>query len=79
MQVEEVAVARPDMPAGRVTASARQQRQAGADEALGVGHRLPVEPPDLGRERIDERVAVGIQQGAVHVTTGSSVVGAGVV
>ena len=55
------------------------RRQAGVDEALGVGDRPPVEPGDPGRERVYERVELGIRQGAVHVAIGLSLVGADVV
>ena len=50
------------------------RRQAGVDEALGVGDRPLVEPGDPGRERLDERVQIGIGQGAIDVAVGLGLV-----
>ena len=46
------------------------RRQAGVDEALGVGDRPFVEPGDPGRERIDERLQFGVGQRAIDVAVG---------
>jgi hypothetical protein len=45
-------------------------RQASIDKALGVGDCPFVERGDPGRERVHERVQVGIGQGAIHVAVG---------
>ena len=42
------------------------RRQAGVDEALGVGDGPLVEPGDPGRERLYVRVEFGIGQGAIR-------------
>ena len=46
------------------------RRQAGIDEALGLGDRPFVEPGDPGRERFYECVEIGIGQGAIDVAVG---------
>ena len=50
------------------------RRQAGVDEALGVGDRPFVEPGDPGRERLYERVQIGVGQGAIDVAVGLGLV-----
>jgi hypothetical protein len=44
--------------------------QAGVDEPLGVGDRQFSEPGDPGRERLYERVYIGVGQGTIHVAVG---------
>ena len=48
------------------------RRQAGVDEPLGVGDRPFVEPSDPRRERLYERVQIGVGQGSIHVAIGLS-------
>src|SRR5579859_6562625 len=44
------------------------RRQAGVDEALGLGDRPFVELGDPCRERLNERIKFGVGQGAINVT-----------
>ena len=46
------------------------RRQAGVDQALGVGDRPFVELGDAGRERFYEHVEIGVGQGAINVAVG---------
>jgi hypothetical protein len=50
------------------------RRQAGIDEALGVGDCLLVKPGNPGRQRVHECVEVGIGQCPVHVAIGLGLV-----
>jgi hypothetical protein len=46
------------------------RREAGVDEALGVGDRPFVEPGDPVSERLHERVQIGVGQGAINLAVG---------
>ena len=46
------------------------RRQAGVDQALGVGDRPFVELGDAGRERFYKRVEIGVGQGTINVAVG---------
>src|ERR1700733_2781983 len=44
------------------------RREAGVDETLGLSDRPFIELGDPGRERLYERIQIGVRQGAINVT-----------
>ena len=50
------------------------RRQAGVDEALGLGDRPFVELGDPGRERFNKLIQLGVGKGAIDVAVGLGLV-----